>query len=154
MRHIPMQAIENTTSCPSFQCHELAIPGCCTRSKNPFPGSRLYLCYEPALYRLDVIPLVGNVSCYRDGLRDENETLLVRDMEGMIGSIAQEAAKCLGVLVCVIALLELRPRQRMYLDVFGAPLGVEYATEKEAALLVRAQEAVRLLVLSSQGGAL
>lgn len=99
-----------------IETHEFALPvACCPRSKNPRPGSVIRIVYRPRGAVLEVGQLWAYVAQYKGGLRDEQGQLVVRDMEGMVGHIAQDCADVLAVPVRIYARIELAPMQRMYL---------------------------------------
>ncbi len=148
MKHIPLEAVSHVSLSSSCQVHRVEIPPCCCVSRNPMPGSYLYIGYLPESKSLEVAALFANIHSYREGLHDKDGQLVLRNMEDMIASVAQEAAQCLEQLVCVIALLEIVPKQQMYLDAFGTPEGMFPRKRDEDLLLARVQRAIHLLSMS------
>ena len=71
----------------------VTLPHCCPVTGNPQAGSTLTLIYRPLDRVLEVKSLAEYVASYRSG-RDG-----IRDMEGMIAQIAQDAANAVGVSV-------------------------------------------------------
>lgn len=97
--------------------HILDLPACCPVSKNPRPGSKLFIRYRPVGNVLEVGSLYAYIHQYRGGLRDEQGTLLIRDMEGMISLIARHCSEALGVPVQVRAKLAIAPKQEMRISI-------------------------------------
>lgn len=105
----------------SLEVHELTIPtGCCPVSKNPFPGSRLFLVYY-SWHALEVGSILRYLHSFVGGQQDAQGKIVVRDMEGMICAIADEAARCLHTFVVVYADLVILPKQKIHLFAVGIP---------------------------------
>lgn len=85
-----------------YQRHELELPACCPVSGNPQAGSRIEISYLADSTFLEVYSLHTYIKSYQGG-RGE-----IRDMEGMIQTIANDCAKTLGVSVRVKALVNLQ----------------------------------------------
>lgn len=97
-----------------IECHTLALPdGCCPVSKNPMCGSTISIVYKPHDVVLDVLSIPAYLRSYRGGLRDEQGSIIVRDMEGMIDRVAGDCCAVLRVPVRVYANLLLAPKQHM-----------------------------------------
>lgn len=108
-----LATITNNTTGNTIQSHTLALPQCCPKSRNPFPGSTITITYKPVGKSLEVARLYAYLDQFKGGLRDDEGDLLVRDMEGMIERIAQDCVEVLHVPVIVSAHLHLKPTQEM-----------------------------------------
>lgn len=93
------------------EVHILPLPQCCPVSGNPQPGSVLLVMYAPMGCFLEVYSLRHYVDQFVGGFGN------VRDMEGMIQTIAGECAQILGTLVTVGALIYLQRGDAMTLIV-------------------------------------
>lgn len=93
------------------EVHILPLPRCCPVSGNPQPGSVLLVMYTPANHFLEVYSLRKYVDQFVGGFGN------VRDMEGMIQTIAEACAQALGTLVTVGALIFLQRGDAMTLIV-------------------------------------
>lgn len=107
--------IQNATKGDMLEEHILNIPPCCPVSKNPRPGSTITIRYRPVGKSLEIASLIAYIHSFRGGLYDGTGQLVVRDMEGMIGRIAEDCKQVVGVSVQVEADLELLPHQKMRL---------------------------------------
>lgn len=94
-----------------YEQHIVPLPPCCPVSGNPQAGSTITISYTPAACFLEVYSLQKFVNSFVGGREG------VRDMEGMIQTIARDCANLLGVPVKVRADLNLQPGQRMILRV-------------------------------------
>lgn len=110
-----------TVSDGRMEAHIIELPPCCPVSKNPRPGSIIIICYRPQGSVLEVGALYAYIHQYKGGLKDETGTLIIRDMEGMVGLIAEHCAQVVGVPVSVCAQLVIAPKQAMYLLVRSKP---------------------------------
>lgn len=110
-----------TTPHKIFEHHTLDIPPCCPISKNPRPGSILTISYRPDGCSLEIASLIARVHEFVGGLRSDQGELLVRDMEGMLATLADECAQALRVRVRLTASLQLLPRQHMSFVARGFP---------------------------------
>lgn len=97
------------------ETHYLELPSCCPVSGNPIPLSTVKIIYEPNKVILEVESLRAYIDSFKGG-RGE-----VRSMEGMIQTIAQDAANVLGVYVKLKARLSLKGHQTMFLKCTAAP---------------------------------
>lgn len=97
------------------ETHYLDVPSCCPVSGNPIPLSTVKITYEPNKVILEVESLRAYIDSYKGG-RGE-----VRSMEGMIQTIAQDAANILRVYVRVKACLSIKPHQKMLLKCAASP---------------------------------
>lgn len=105
----------------SLEVHELEVPtGCCPVSKNPFPGSRIFIGYL-SRHCLEVGSILRYLHTFVGGLKDEEGNLELRDQEGMICAVADEAARRLRTFTVVYARLDIRPKQVMHMVAFGLP---------------------------------
>lgn len=93
------------------EVHILPLPRCCPVSGNPQPGSALLIMYQPVAAFLEVYSLRKYVDQFVGGFGN------VRDMEGMIQTIAKTCAQVLGTLVTVGALIYLQRGDAMTLIV-------------------------------------
>jgi hypothetical protein len=104
-----------------LEIHELAMPaGCCPRSKNPMQGSKIYIGYL-SKHCLEVGSIYRSLHSFVGGLKDEQGELLIRDMEGMVCAVADEAARTLKTFTVVYARLDIRPKQIVHMVVVGVP---------------------------------
>jgi NADPH-dependent 7-cyano-7-deazaguanine reductase QueF len=97
------------------ETHYLDIPPCCPVSGNPIPLSTLTITYEPQDLILEVASLRAYINSFQNGRG------AVRSMEGMIQTIAQDAANALRIYVKVKATLTIKPHQTMILKCTAAP---------------------------------
>jgi hypothetical protein len=109
------------------QEHELQLPSCCPVSKNPRSGSFIRIHYRPAAKHLEVYSLKELIDSFVGGQKcPHSGAVVIRDMEGMIQSIAQQCADAVGVEVHVNAHLILNDEpvetiQAMRLDCVATP---------------------------------
>lgn len=87
---------------PVLQWHILPLPSCCPVSGNPQPGSVIVILYHANDKFLEVYSLRKLVDSYIGGKPG------VRDMEGMIQSVAQSCRDILAVPVTVGAFIILQ----------------------------------------------
>jgi len=87
----------NTMDVRTFESHTLPLPQCCPVSGNPQPGSTLTIRYRPKHLMLEVYSLKAYVDQFIGGYEN------VRDMEGMIQTLAKTCAATLGVYVRIDA---------------------------------------------------
>jgi hypothetical protein len=112
-----------------LECHIVDLPsGLCPVSKNPQPGSTITIMYCPRGTVLEVAHLYAYLHQYRGGLRDEQGTIIVRNMEEMIDRVARDCAEVLGVPVRVYANLVIAPKQHMLLRSRGYPQLVKHCS--------------------------
>src|SRR6266487_326072 len=102
------------------------IPSCCPVSKNPFEGSTITICYQPAHRSIEIGAFKATLWQYRGGLYDDEGQLLVRNMEDMICHIAGRCANAVGVQVEARARLCLLPEEIMVLKVTRKPAEHEH----------------------------
>jgi 7-cyano-7-deazaguanine reductase len=98
-----------TATISTFEWHILPLPSMCPVSRNPQPGSALYVLYQPKACFLEVYSLRAYVNSYIGGKG------AIRDMEGTIQRIAQDCANALDVPVCIGAWIVLQRRDAMAL---------------------------------------
>lgn len=91
----------------TWEWHILPFSGMCPFSGNPQAGSQLAILYCPERTFLEVYALNAYVQDYKDGRGD------VRDMEGMIQSVAQDCANALDTGVTVGAFIRLHDGSAM-----------------------------------------
>lgn len=97
------------------ETHTLSLMPCCPVSGNPWPGSKVEICYVAEKLILEVISLRAYIDSYKGGRGD------VRSMEGMIQAIAQDAANAVQSHVTVKADLLISPEQRIFLECAANP---------------------------------
>lgn len=83
----------------AVESHTLALPPCCPVSGNPRGGSAVTVRYRPNGWCLEVYSLARVVAEFTDGFPGRGPYPPERNMEGMIGLLAQMAADALGVPV-------------------------------------------------------
>lgn len=98
---------------PIWQSHTVVLPSCCPVSGNPQPGSALTLSYYARATFLEVYSLRKYVESYIGGRGD------VRDMEGMIQTIAADCAAVIGVPVLAWADIVIQRGDRMAIICLG-----------------------------------
>lgn len=91
----------------TYSTHTITFGDMCSVSHNPQAGSTLTISYRAHLLFLEVDSLYASVTAYRGGKDD------IRDMEGMIQQIAQDAANALDTGVCVGAYIRLHDGSAM-----------------------------------------
>lgn len=111
----------NTSGRRMLEQHIIDIPPCCPVSKNPRPGSNITISYRAKELVLDITPLYAYIRTFIGGLRNDEDQLLVRDMEGMLIKIAHDCAQVIEVPVRVTANLIVLPKQGMRLVARGYP---------------------------------
>jgi len=117
-----IEVVSNGTAGTMLEQHILEIPPCCPVSKNPRPGSKLTISYQPCGCSLEIGSLLAYIHSFRGSLRGgSGGDLVVRDMEGMIYKVAEECARVLQLEVTVEAHLLLLPKQEMKLTIVGEP---------------------------------
>ncbi len=87
----------------TWQTHTVALPPCCPVSDNPREGSTLEVRYRSCGEVLEVYSLRQVVERFRGGWRGTDRYPAERNMEGMIGTLAQMCADALGRYVRVHA---------------------------------------------------
>lgn len=97
----------NTQRVPTWEWHILPFRGMCPFSGNPQAGSQLVILYRPERTFLEVYALNAYVASFKGG-RGE-----IRDMEGMIQTIAQDCANVLDTCVSVGAFIRLHDGNSM-----------------------------------------
>jgi NADPH-dependent 7-cyano-7-deazaguanine reductase QueF len=112
MKKRELKIVENTTDGTLLEKHILEIPVCCPVSKNPEKGI-LIIRYKPIGKSLEVASLYAYIHAYQKGLRDIENELLIRDMEGMIQNITVDCKKVLETDVIVFAKIHIYPHQYM-----------------------------------------
>jgi NADPH-dependent 7-cyano-7-deazaguanine reductase QueF len=92
------------------ETHVLPLEPACPISGNPQKGSKISITYTPDALLLEVESLRAYVDSYTGGKGE------IRSMEGMVQAITHDTASVLGVPVDVVALLNIRPNQKMVLN--------------------------------------
>lgn len=118
---ITPKIVPNTTRGNCIEEHTFEVHGLCPVSKNPMQGSTITISYQPHGQSLEIASLFAYIHQFRGGLRDEEGTLIVRDMESMLVKMADDCANALGLPVQVKAIWALRPFQEATLIVHACP---------------------------------
>lgn len=111
----------NTTGHRLLEQHAVELPVCCPVSKNPRPGSKIFITYRAKEMVLDITPLYAYIHQFIGGLRNASGEFDVRDMEGMLLRIAHDCAQVVEVPVRVKAQLIILPKQEMRIVARGYP---------------------------------
>jgi hypothetical protein len=121
MKPVQMERAPGSKKRFSLEIHELELPTeCCPVSKNPFPGSKIFIGYL-SRHCLEVGSVLHYLHSFIGGLKNAQGELLIRDQEGMICEVADEASRKLRTFTFTYARLVIKPREIMHLFTIGIP---------------------------------